>query len=70
MHFVERVTNGVRYAITISFTCDHKEAIPDPFAATVWQGVAQWLILRLPFPRQEYNLVSEVTQISKKKKKS
>ncbi|XP_065211851.1 2-oxoglutarate and iron-dependent oxygenase domain-containing protein 3-like [Planococcus citri] len=30
MHFVERVTHGVRFAITISFTCDPKEAIPDP----------------------------------------
>lgn len=31
-HFVERVTWGVRYAITISFTCEQKEAIADPLS--------------------------------------
>jgi len=29
-HYVERVTNGTRYAITVSFTCDKKHAIRDP----------------------------------------
>ncbi|XP_047532336.1 2-oxoglutarate and iron-dependent oxygenase domain-containing protein 3-like [Vanessa atalanta] len=29
-HYVEKVTSGVRYAITISFTCDKKFAINDP----------------------------------------
>lgn len=29
-HFVERVTSGVRYAITVSFTCDPSRAIDDP----------------------------------------
>jgi len=29
-HFVERVEKGVRYAITISFTCDPQLAIDDP----------------------------------------
>ena len=29
-HFVERVKQGVRYAITISFTCDPSFAIQDP----------------------------------------
>ncbi|XP_076458088.1 2-oxoglutarate and iron-dependent oxygenase domain-containing protein 3-like [Babylonia areolata] len=29
-HFVERLTEGVRYAITVSFTCDPKQAIADP----------------------------------------
>ncbi|KAM3965534.1 2-oxoglutarate and iron-dependent oxygenase domain-containing protein 3 [Aphomia sociella] len=30
LHFVERVTSGVRYAITISFTCDKQQAIDNP----------------------------------------
>ncbi|CAG2123425.1 unnamed protein product, partial [Medioppia subpectinata] len=29
-HFVERVSTGTRYAITVSFTCDPKHAISDP----------------------------------------
>ncbi|CAH2087521.1 unnamed protein product [Euphydryas editha] len=29
-HYVEKVTSGVRYAITISFTCDQKFSISDP----------------------------------------
>lgn len=29
-HFVERVTEGVRYAITVSFTCDQTVPISDP----------------------------------------
>lgn len=29
-HFVERVTTGERYALTVSFTCDPQHAIPDP----------------------------------------
>ncbi len=29
-HFVEKVVNGTRYAITVSFTCDPKAAISDP----------------------------------------
>lgn len=29
-HFVEKVSEGVRYAITVSFTCDPKFAINDP----------------------------------------
>lgn len=29
-HFVEKVDRGVRYAITISFTCDSQLAIEDP----------------------------------------
>ena len=29
-HHVERVETGVRYAITVSFTCDKKHAISDP----------------------------------------
>ncbi|CAG2171379.1 unnamed protein product [Oppiella nova] len=29
-HFVERVTSGTRFAITVSFTCDPKFAIKDP----------------------------------------
>lgn len=29
-HHVEKVSTGVRYAITISFTCDPKKAIRDP----------------------------------------
>ncbi|XP_044270433.1 2-oxoglutarate and iron-dependent oxygenase domain-containing protein 3-like [Tribolium madens] len=31
-HFVERVTSGVRYAITVSFTCDKTKSISDPTA--------------------------------------
>ncbi|KAJ9595057.1 hypothetical protein L9F63_013654 [Diploptera punctata] len=30
VHYVERVTSGTRYAITVSFTCDEKYAIEDP----------------------------------------
>lgn len=30
LHFVEQVTKGTRYAITISFTCNKKFAIADP----------------------------------------
>lgn len=30
VHYVEKVTKGTRFAITISFTCDKKFAIPDP----------------------------------------
>lgn len=30
LHFVEKVTNGERFAITISFTCNPKFAIDDP----------------------------------------
>lgn len=29
-HFVEKVTEGVRYAITVSFTCDKTVSISDP----------------------------------------
>lgn len=29
-HFVERVTKGTRYAITVSFTCDVAKSIKDP----------------------------------------
>lgn len=29
-HFVERVSSGIRYAITVSFTCDHHKSIKDP----------------------------------------
>jgi len=32
LHHVEKVTRGVRYAVTIAFTCDPKEAIGDPYA--------------------------------------
>ena len=28
-HYVEKVLSGVRYAITVSFTCDPSKAIPD-----------------------------------------
>lgn len=28
-HYVERVSNGVRYAVTVSFTCDPSKGIPD-----------------------------------------
>lgn len=30
VHFVERIKSGVRYALTVSFTCDQKYAIKDP----------------------------------------
>ncbi|XP_022131182.2 2-oxoglutarate and iron-dependent oxygenase domain-containing protein 3 [Pieris rapae] len=30
LHFVEKVKSGVRYAMTIAFTCDKKQAIQDP----------------------------------------
>lgn len=30
LHNVEKVTSGVRYAMTISFTCDKQFAIEDP----------------------------------------
>lgn len=29
-HYVERVSSGRRYALTVSFTCDPKFAIKDP----------------------------------------
>lgn len=29
VHFVERVKSGVRYAVTISFTCDISKSIED-----------------------------------------
>ena len=30
VHYVERVSSGTRYAITISFTCNPSYAISDP----------------------------------------
>ena len=30
IHMVEMVTSGVRYALTIPFTCNEELAIPDP----------------------------------------
>jgi hypothetical protein len=30
VHYVEKLESGVRYAITISFTCDPEMAIADP----------------------------------------
>jgi len=30
VHFIEPITSGVRYALTVSFTCDKKYAISDP----------------------------------------
>lgn len=30
LHYVEKVKSGVRYAMTISFTCDKQYAIEDP----------------------------------------
>nr|CAD7428683.1 unnamed protein product [Timema monikensis] len=30
VHYVEKVSSGTRYAITVSFTCDEKYAIDDP----------------------------------------
>ncbi|XP_046440484.1 2-oxoglutarate and iron-dependent oxygenase domain-containing protein 3-like [Daphnia pulex] len=30
LHYVEKVTQGTRYALTIAFTCDSRHAIPDP----------------------------------------
>lgn len=30
LHYVEKVTEGTRYALTIAFTCDARHAIPDP----------------------------------------
>ncbi|XP_026749935.1 2-oxoglutarate and iron-dependent oxygenase domain-containing protein 3-like [Galleria mellonella] len=30
LHYVEKVTSGVRYAVTISFTCDKQHAIENP----------------------------------------
>ncbi|KAJ0175059.1 hypothetical protein K1T71_009200 [Dendrolimus kikuchii] len=32
LHYVEKVTSGVRYAMTISFTCDKQYAVEDPNA--------------------------------------
>lgn len=32
VHYVEKLESGVRYAITISFTCDPHMAISDPDA--------------------------------------
>ncbi|XP_050089136.1 2-oxoglutarate and iron-dependent oxygenase domain-containing protein 3-like isoform X1 [Anopheles aquasalis] len=37
MHHVEQVTGGVRFAITISFTCDPEHAMGDPKMALVEQ---------------------------------
>lgn len=39
VHFVEKLETGVRYAITISFTCNPDMAIPDP--DTQWRGTVQ-----------------------------
>ncbi|GFG35427.1 hypothetical protein Cfor_05633 [Coptotermes formosanus] len=30
LHYVEKVSSGTRYALTVSFTCDQKHAIDDP----------------------------------------
>lgn len=30
LHYVEKVKSGIRYAMTISFTCDKHYAIEDP----------------------------------------
>lgn len=30
LHAVERVTSGIRYALTVSFTCDKQYATADP----------------------------------------
>ncbi|XP_076035508.1 2-oxoglutarate and iron-dependent oxygenase domain-containing protein 3-like isoform X2 [Oratosquilla oratoria] len=30
LHFVEKVSKGTRYAVTVSFTCDPKHSIQDP----------------------------------------
>ncbi|XP_063627103.1 2-oxoglutarate and iron-dependent oxygenase domain-containing protein 3-like [Cydia splendana] len=30
LHYVEKVTSGIRYAITVSFTCDRRYGIEDP----------------------------------------
>jgi len=30
LHYVEKVTKGVRYALTIAFTCNSNQAIPNP----------------------------------------
>lgn len=29
-HFVEKVGDGTRFALTVAFTCDKKHAIDDP----------------------------------------
>ncbi|XP_068892496.1 2-oxoglutarate and iron-dependent oxygenase domain-containing protein 3-like [Tenebrio molitor] len=29
-HFVEKVSSGIRYAVTVSFTCDQSKAVDDP----------------------------------------
>ncbi|CAH0588123.1 unnamed protein product [Chrysodeixis includens] len=29
-HYVEKVSSGIRYAVTVSFTCDNQHAIEDP----------------------------------------
>lgn len=29
-HYVEKLKRGIRYAITVSFTCDASKAISDP----------------------------------------
>ena len=34
LHYVERVTSGTRYAITVSFTCDREKAIKYPSMGT------------------------------------
>lgn len=35
LHFVEPVTNGIRYAITVSFTCNEKFGIAAPTGAAI-----------------------------------
>jgi hypothetical protein len=39
VHHVEKVKSGVRYAITVSFTCDPHYAIADPSLDRVTKGV-------------------------------
>lgn len=36
VHYVEKVTSGTRYALTVSFTCDPTSAISDPAVKTDW----------------------------------
>jgi len=31
LHLVEKVKSGIRYALTVSFTCDQDAAISDPY---------------------------------------
>ena len=35
-HYVKRVTSGVRYALTLGFTCDATKAIKEPGSELVW----------------------------------